>query len=175
MKINIVTEVNTYKFESSKKTLTIGRADSNDLTVPLEELSRQHCRLDCEGDEIFITDTQSKNGVYVDKQRILPDQKTKIMFSSSIKLANKYDLILISEAIENSIGRLKIEKTNSQLELTAPVRATQTKVLSPTEVRELASIRGKAEPDESDDSSAKKNILLGMLLLLALGVAWYFG
>jgi len=50
--------------------LTIGRLGSNDLTLPDEQISRQHARIDHRDDGYWISDLGSMNGTKVNDERI---------------------------------------------------------------------------------------------------------
>lgn len=87
MKLYISSEDGIYSHTTAKDVISIGRADTNDFCVPLSELSREHCKLLLHGDKLFIVDLESKNGVYVDGNRINPNQKWPISLSSTIHLS----------------------------------------------------------------------------------------
>jgi pSer/pThr/pTyr-binding forkhead associated (FHA) protein len=48
----------------------IGRGENCDLRVPLPSVSRQHCRLETEGDQVRLKDLGSSNGTYVNNRRV---------------------------------------------------------------------------------------------------------
>lgn len=48
----------------------IGRAEDCDLRVPLLDVSRRHCELRIDGDELTIKDLASSNGTYVNNKRV---------------------------------------------------------------------------------------------------------
>lgn len=48
----------------------IGRGEGADVRVRSSEVSRRHVRVDLRDDGIFVVDLGSKNGVYVDGQRV---------------------------------------------------------------------------------------------------------
>src|ERR1700733_872771 len=50
--------------------LTIGRAPPCALLLEGADVSRVHCRIDVEGDEVSVTDLNSTNGTFVDKKRL---------------------------------------------------------------------------------------------------------
>jgi len=51
-------------------TLTIGRASPSTLLLEGPEVSRTHCRIDVDGDEVTVTDLNSTNGTFVDNKRL---------------------------------------------------------------------------------------------------------
>jgi hypothetical protein len=50
--------------------LTIGRAPPSSLLLEGADVSRAHCRIDVEGDEVSVTDLNSTNGTFVDSDRL---------------------------------------------------------------------------------------------------------
>lgn len=54
------------EFEVDRPELTIGRRDDQDFCLPLDPaVSRQHARLTVEGDEYWLEDVGSSNGVFI--------------------------------------------------------------------------------------------------------------
>ncbi len=54
----------------SPGSLTIGRAPPCALLLEGADVSRAHCRVDVEGDDVTVTDLNSTNGTFVDKKRL---------------------------------------------------------------------------------------------------------
>ena len=52
------------------KSLTIGRKDSNDIPIENLAVSGHHAKIDSVGDGYLLTDLQSKNGSFVNKQLV---------------------------------------------------------------------------------------------------------
>jgi pSer/pThr/pTyr-binding forkhead associated (FHA) protein len=52
------------------KSLTIGRKDSNDITIENLAVSGHHAKVDAVGDGYLLTDLQSKNGSFVNKELV---------------------------------------------------------------------------------------------------------
>lgn len=50
--------------------ITIGRGEDCKLRVPLASVSRSHCELLIEDDELMVKDLKSSNGTFVNKERI---------------------------------------------------------------------------------------------------------
>ncbi|KPL09197.1 hypothetical protein AMJ85_07045 [candidate division BRC1 bacterium SM23_51] len=51
-------------------TTTVGRHPSNDISIPVESVSRFHARIEQQGDQVLVVDLNSSNGTYVDGTRI---------------------------------------------------------------------------------------------------------
>jgi pSer/pThr/pTyr-binding forkhead associated (FHA) protein len=58
------------EIELAKGVTTIGRGTDSDVRIDNPAVSTHHARIFCEGDAIVIEDTNSKNGVYVNGERI---------------------------------------------------------------------------------------------------------
>jgi pSer/pThr/pTyr-binding forkhead associated (FHA) protein len=84
----------TYFPEEEISSVKIGRSLRCEFSVPLEDLSREHCLFEIIDGEYFLTDLKSSNGVWVNQVRIGPDKKTKVTPSSLIVLANIYTLTI---------------------------------------------------------------------------------
>jgi pSer/pThr/pTyr-binding forkhead associated (FHA) protein len=50
--------------------VTIGRGENCDLRVPLLSVSRRHCQISVQGDEITVKDLGSSNGTFVNNKRV---------------------------------------------------------------------------------------------------------
>jgi FHA domain len=50
--------------------LTIGRAPPSTLLLDGAEVSRAHCRIDVDGEEVSVTDLNSTNGTFIDNSRL---------------------------------------------------------------------------------------------------------
>ena len=53
---------------SFSTSITIGREESCDLTLPDQSISRQHAQIHIVGDEVIAEDLGSQNGIVVDGQ-----------------------------------------------------------------------------------------------------------
>lgn len=50
--------------------LLIGRSDSNEVIIVSKVISRHHARIDCDESGYWITDLDSKNGTYLNGERL---------------------------------------------------------------------------------------------------------
>jgi pSer/pThr/pTyr-binding forkhead associated (FHA) protein len=60
----------TWEVPLPKESLSIGRAEGNDVSIPDESVSEQHARIERRGDGYVIRDTGSTNGLWLRKQRV---------------------------------------------------------------------------------------------------------
>lgn len=57
-------------YELTADTVTIGRGLDNEIILGVESVSGHHCSLDKRGREYWITDTESRNGTFVNNKKI---------------------------------------------------------------------------------------------------------
>ena len=73
------------EFHFDQPTITIGRVDHNDLCLGLDHLvSRRHARLSLEGETLWVEDTQSLNGTYLEDRRLA--EKTPISSGDIVRV-----------------------------------------------------------------------------------------
>ena len=66
------------EFEISKPSFIIGRSSQADIVIPHEGMSRKHCLIENKNGQLFITDLESANGVFIDEKRIPTNQPTSV-------------------------------------------------------------------------------------------------
>jgi len=60
----------TWEVQLAKESLTIGRGEANDVTLPDESVSQLHALVERRGNDYVIRDARSTNGLWLGKQRI---------------------------------------------------------------------------------------------------------
>lgn len=70
----------------------IGRSLRCDFSIPLEDLSREHCLFEIDDQHFYITDLGSANGVWVDRERIPAHERIQFTPESHVVLSNLYQL-----------------------------------------------------------------------------------
>jgi pimeloyl-ACP methyl ester carboxylesterase len=60
----------TWEVQFTKEPMTIGRGKGNDIQIPDESVSKHHALIERRGDDYVLRDDQSRNGVWLGKQRI---------------------------------------------------------------------------------------------------------
>jgi pSer/pThr/pTyr-binding forkhead associated (FHA) protein len=72
--------------------VTIGKLDTNDCVIVRPVASRVHAEVDLAGDGAVVKDLGSKNGTFVDGNRLQPQVKTVVGPGARVSLAKEVDL-----------------------------------------------------------------------------------
>jgi pSer/pThr/pTyr-binding forkhead associated (FHA) protein len=72
-------------FSITKDVTVIGRREDCDLRIPLSEVSRKHCRLVRDGEEMRVEDLGSSNGTYHNGRRI---QETSLEPGDTVQIGS---------------------------------------------------------------------------------------
>src|SRR6056297_3552823 len=63
-------KLKTFRLEPSRK-IRIGRSKNNDITVDDSSVSSIHAELEQEGSHFYLTDFNSRNGTFVNKELVI--------------------------------------------------------------------------------------------------------
>lgn len=95
LKLTLSSPQKTYSFSGEgKDKILIGRSLRCEFSIPVDEISREHCMIELEDENYYITDLDSSNGVWVDQVKIPPHTRVKITEKSAIVLSKTYILNL---------------------------------------------------------------------------------
>jgi len=83
----------------SGQTITIGRKDSNDITIDNLAVSGVHARIDSVSATFILTDLQSTNGTFVNEQLV----STHNLRNQDIIIIGKHQLLFDSTDIERKL------------------------------------------------------------------------
>ena len=111
----------------SPGTLTIGRTKDNQIVCMHKSLSRKHAQLDYDGKIVRISDLQSKNGVFVDGQRI---QTAALLEGDSFRCG---DITFLLEGSTTQRPKISVgaQTLPSPLGLESPASKRVTKIPAP--------------------------------------------
>src|SRR3954469_21164754 len=70
-------------FSVTRDITVIGRREDSDLRIPLGDVSRKHCRLIVDGDNIRVEDLGSSNGTYRNGERV---QQTELTAGDTLQV-----------------------------------------------------------------------------------------
>jgi hypothetical protein len=88
--------------------LTIGRAPPSTLLLEAAEVSRTHCRIDVDGDDVSVTDLKSTNGTFIDNKRLTgtaPLPHGALLRVGNYVLTCEYQSVLHFEAADTTQRR----------------------------------------------------------------------
>ena len=152
--------------EVAKDTFTIGRSSKCDVVIPSEGLSREHCSIQIEDGDIFITDFGSANGVLIDDERIPANQKVQYNSSFSLSLGSievtKFLVETPQDLMELDYGDRSESATGSSNQASARVSSSSTR--SPR-------LRGESK---TPSSAAIHPGLKGMIFIGIFAVVYFF-
>lgn len=97
------------RLDLAKSNLVIGRSAQADIVISSPEISRQHVCLQIEGERIRLVDQGSKNGIYVDEQRIASGQTHEWQIGQVVRLG------LAPERLHLERGEGLVSKTSANL------------------------------------------------------------
>lgn len=64
-------------FHMKGETCLIGRQDECDLTIPASAVSREHCRLQIRDGSLYVSDSGSRNGTFVNEEQVEGEQEVQ--------------------------------------------------------------------------------------------------
>lgn len=70
----------------SNKAFSIGRDRSNQIIIADTKVSRFHAMIKFKNEEVYIKDTNSSNGTYINGKKITPDKSIKLKNGDKIKV-----------------------------------------------------------------------------------------
>jgi pSer/pThr/pTyr-binding forkhead associated (FHA) protein len=171
------------KFDVDSNSIVIGRSKKCDVVIPHEGVSRQHCQIELQDGEIFITDLGSTNGVLIDGVRIETGVKTPFLpylslafgavQSAQIDLSGPHT----SPFVTNPLGVTKSkhpERNESQtIKLELESKNSSRKKKNNVDKKD----NGKAEQKGKSALGAGPLSPLNFLaaIILAAAILWYFG
>lgn len=138
-RLSITSPSQIYTFNATTDSVTVGRSLKCDFNIPKEDLSREHCRIDIVGEDYFITDLGSKNGVFVDRIRLLPNERAKITETSLVVLASIYQMKINAYEIKTrsdiviKIPKVETETVTFEMDFLMEQKAPATKKRPPVE------------------------------------------
>lgn len=155
----------------------IGRSAKCDVVVPHDGMSRQHCQIELENGEVFITDLGSTNGVLIDGEKIVPHQKTPYALYLTCSFGAVQNMqIELEEMKGGSLNTRSAGPRDTSSALDMGGTLTKTKILKdttrPGDVKAVPrpGVAGKAKEKDNKIQMWTMNILA--LLILAGAVYW---
>jgi pSer/pThr/pTyr-binding forkhead associated (FHA) protein len=142
-------------------TVTIGRTEKCDITIPGTHLSRRHTELSIQGSQLLVKDLGSANGTYLNDKSIT---EARAQNGDRLRL-DVYSFRLVAPDLDGNKTRVRssIESISTPVErkqLSSEPKRWKTRPTSPG---------NRTEPTYEESSSNKKWIFIGVgLLVLAM-------
>jgi pSer/pThr/pTyr-binding forkhead associated (FHA) protein len=114
--------------------ITIGRKAENDIAIDNQAISGQHAKITKEGDAIFIEDTNSLNGTYVNGQKVYKRE----LYNGDVILIGVHTLEVISD---------KIRETDTKSFAVRGRSMYETMVIAPEDQKKILASVDKEKPD----------------------------
>ena len=147
--------------------IRIGRSLKCDFSVPLEDVSRDHCLFEVDGGNFYITDLHSSNGVWINQERIPAHARTEVTEKTKIMLSNLYVLKINPPEIRTKSGYV-ISKVDAEVE-------TVKYQMDKAEERntKLKSKRNPTTSEEAPKGMVRENLKMIVGFLVILGIIIY--
>jgi predicted component of type VI protein secretion system len=87
--------------EVFERTFTVGRSEKCRICIPSEHFSREHGLIELLDGKVFITDLESKNGIFINHVRIPKKMKVNLDLSHSLYLGECFLSIDISNDLRD--------------------------------------------------------------------------
>lgn len=152
----------------------IGRSTKADLQIDMDCFSRHHLQIDWDGKQFFVTDLNSTNGVYINGERIEPNNKTVFNSFFPLEIASRVSIMAHADEELSAAKSAPSPSFGSSSEPSSSHK-TQTKTKA---INDLPSSKSKTsktdETIKSKTNSKPKNSALMLPLLVVLAGGGYF-
>lgn len=89
LKLVAMNTSNRVEIVVNKSEFIIGKKDTNDGVITFNKMiSRVHCKITVTNNQYAVTDLQSSNGTYVNRQKLLPNKPYPLKNGDIVRLAN---------------------------------------------------------------------------------------
>jgi hypothetical protein len=158
------------KITNPKNTLILGRSAKADIFVDIDGLSRNHMQIEQIGDEIFVTDLNSTNGVYINNERIPAGEKVKYLSILPLQIGS----LNISIKTDDQISSEKSQELASSSQSLSSLSSMNTRSMStssrPNRDNDKTEVTKRIKKGEKKKSSLS-NVIVAILLL---GGGYYY-
>jgi hypothetical protein len=119
MKLNFkLIDGSEQNFSLKEEKIVVGRSKSCHVVIPFDGFSRQHCLIEVDQGEIFITDLNSSNGVYINEHRISAQKRMPYKTCLPLAIGGAFAVqIDIDLPEEKPKPQLKIVEFNDGVEI----------------------------------------------------------
>jgi len=155
------------EFSYEGKSATIGRSPKCEIVIPHDGVSRQHCRIDFENGEYFVTDLASTNGVMIDGNKIIPNKKTVFLTYLPLSFGPVQSLTITDESptgfTTSLTGATITETLSGNKQIKEKIAAQRTVIQTKTE-----------SPKKKESKKVDFKMILATLFALGIMVFAYY-
>ncbi len=146
------------EFETKKHSFIIGRSAKSDIVISHEGISRTHCQIDVVDGEVYVTDLDSINGVFIEDKKLEPGIKTHYPLYLALSFG----------PVQSMEIELQIPRTHTS----SRIRANAT-ISSPNLSKPIESVEKVKAPTSKKDPAKLRIIIMSVLLTLGLLIIYY--
>jgi pSer/pThr/pTyr-binding forkhead associated (FHA) protein len=146
------------EFDVQKDSCIIGRSSRSDIVIAHEGVSRQHCLIELKDNEIYVTDLQSINGVFIGDNKIEPGVSTHYPIYLNLSFGSVQSLQI----------ELDSPKPINHLETDTPQ-----KTKSARKKVSLVSVTRPAPGNTESTSGRSRILIMSVMLLFGLSLLYY--
>lgn len=138
MRLEVIIDDDQPLFFPFSKKLVVGSDPSCDIVIEHPEVSKKHVSLYPEEDRFFIIDQGSRNGTYLNDERLIPGKKIEFTSFFPVRLGKSILISMISDEEVEENSKIEIPfPTLQPAKTTAPRNSEATTVISLKELRSV--------------------------------------
>ncbi len=173
--------------------VTIGRSKSCTIVAPYDGISRNHCQVNFENGEIFVTDLGSTNGVFIDGTKVEPNvkipyqtfltfsigsiQSITIEFDDKTSVKDQAPLIQFKPGGPSQDHSNRNNDHTSTQAYTSEIQKTQKEIVlklkTPPAKESISSQKTQKDPQKKK-TQEKKSLAKPLIIVLALAAVFWF-
>lgn len=169
----------TYPFKSAK--LFVGSADTCDIVINHQGVSRKHLLLSSENGKYFVIDQGSTNGTFINEERLIPGRKVEFTSFFPMRLGNDVLVSLLSEEEYIPVEETFIVSTSTKNQEDSSTRVISLKDLNQVKTDKLvkkretkrAEVRKKAQSAPVKKKKRSLNFTQFVAVVIVLTAAYY--
>lgn len=164
LRLNVESRDESFFYKGNESKVKVGRSMKCEFNIPKDDLSREHCLVELEGEDYFISDLGSKNGISVNGEKLAPFVKTKISEESTVVLSNIYYLKVNPIAVKTK-AEILLKRINPEIDTRTFQIDLPAEKLVP-EVKKIKRLPKKKDTAAETPKQESMKMIIGFLLIL---------
>lgn len=156
----------------SSETCLVGRSPKCDVVIPVDGMSRKHCQIEMINGEVFVTDLESTNGVFIEGVRIPANQPTHYATFLTLSFGAVSSVQIERDDATQNFVKVTAQKSPSPgpEKGTGPVntQAPNLKLKKPASASKTPGLQKK-----TTTSKSSRLIAIFVIILLAAALVWW--